>query len=216
MIIVGHRGARGLAPENTYASFAKAVEHHADMLECDLRITHDDKVVLHHDPQLITPGGEKFAINEYTLAELQKLKPDLLSLEEFLSGYGDFSLYLEIKPGVAIEPIVKVLKKLRPAQYMIGSKSQKTLRQVRRSMPEADLIVIQPWSGVIATYRAHQIGSRHLAFNQRWLWSGFIKALSKRSYKVYAYTLNDPVKAKKWQQAGLYAVVTDYPDLFER
>jgi glycerophosphoryl diester phosphodiesterase len=78
----GHRGARGLAPENTLAAFAKALEIGVTTLETDLAITSDGVLVLSHDPLLnpdivreadgrwlSAPGP---AINTLTLAELKR------------------------------------------------------------------------------------------------------------------------------------------------
>jgi glycerophosphoryl diester phosphodiesterase len=48
----GHRGARGLMPENTLAGFARAIAIGVTTLETDLAVTRDDVVVLSHDPVL--------------------------------------------------------------------------------------------------------------------------------------------------------------------
>jgi glycerophosphoryl diester phosphodiesterase len=48
----GHRGARGLAPENTLAAFRVALDLGVTTLETDLAITKDDVVVISHDPVL--------------------------------------------------------------------------------------------------------------------------------------------------------------------
>ena len=48
----GHPGARGLAPENTLPSFQLALDLGVDTLECDMAITRDGVVVIHHDLQL--------------------------------------------------------------------------------------------------------------------------------------------------------------------
>lgn len=78
----GHRGARGLLPENTLPSFQKALDLGVDTLECDMAITRDGVVVLYHDlwlnPDLTRgPDGQWLAargpaIAELTFAELQK------------------------------------------------------------------------------------------------------------------------------------------------
>ena len=78
----GHRGARGLAPENTLAAFARALEIGVTTLETDLAVTSDGVLVLSHDPVLnpdivrgpdgnwlTTPGP---AINTLTLAEIKR------------------------------------------------------------------------------------------------------------------------------------------------
>lgn len=80
--IQGHRGARGLAPENTLPAFAKALEIGVTTLEMDCAVTRDGVVVVSHDPALnpdITrgPDGKWLArtgpaIRSLTYAELQR------------------------------------------------------------------------------------------------------------------------------------------------
>ena len=50
--VQGHRGARGLAPENTLAAFRTALDIGVSTLETDLAVTRDGVLVLTHDPQL--------------------------------------------------------------------------------------------------------------------------------------------------------------------
>lgn len=222
MKIIGHRGARGLAPENTIAGLQKGLQHHVDELEYDLRVTKDNVVVLHHDRQIIDLSGEKYLIADHTYEELKHHKPDLPTFIEALSCvHKKSTAYIEIKPGEPIDPIVKVLKqfiddKSDSSGLLLGSKSQKALLELHRVFPDIQKIVIESWSGIRATYRARQVGTKRISMNQLWLWSGFIKTVSHGGYKLYAYTLNDPSKAKRWARAGLYGVVTDYPDRFEK
>jgi glycerophosphoryl diester phosphodiesterase len=78
----GHRGARGLAPENTLPAFARALSIGVTTLELDCAITRDGVIVVSHDPALnpdITrgPGGEwlargDVAISSLAYAELQR------------------------------------------------------------------------------------------------------------------------------------------------
>src|SRR6185312_15834091 len=48
----GHRGARGLAPENTLAAFRTALDLGVTTLETDLAVTRDGVLVLSHEPRL--------------------------------------------------------------------------------------------------------------------------------------------------------------------
>lgn len=48
----GHRGARGLAPENTLRAFEVALQHGVTTLELDIAITRDGVLVIHHDLEL--------------------------------------------------------------------------------------------------------------------------------------------------------------------
>ena len=96
----GHRGARGLAPENTLVSFQKALDLDVTTLECDMAITRDGVVVVHHDLWLNPdttrgPDGQWLdkrgpAISELSFAELQRydvgrLKPGT----EYAKGFPD-------------------------------------------------------------------------------------------------------------------------------
>jgi glycerophosphoryl diester phosphodiesterase len=77
----GHRGARGLAPENTLAAFGTALEAGVSTIETDLAVTRDGVVVISHDPRLdpalvrgpdgswLTARGP--AIRSLSLAELK-------------------------------------------------------------------------------------------------------------------------------------------------
>jgi glycerophosphoryl diester phosphodiesterase len=80
--IIGHRGAAGLAPENTLAAFARACEIGVDAVELDVLLTADNEVVVHHDfnlnPEITRSKNGKWledsssrAINNLTLAELK-------------------------------------------------------------------------------------------------------------------------------------------------
>jgi len=94
----GHRGARGLAPENTLPAFAKALAIGVTTLETDLAVTRDGVIVLSHDPVLNpdvvrSPDGAWLAapgpaINTLTLAELERfdvgrLKPGSTYAQQF-------------------------------------------------------------------------------------------------------------------------------------
>ncbi|MEP7283399.1 MAG: glycerophosphodiester phosphodiesterase [Rubrivivax sp.] len=94
----GHRGARGLMPENTLPAFQKAIDLGVDTLECDMAITKDGVVVIHHDLTLNPdttrgPDGKWLAsrgpaISDLTFDELQtydvgRLKPGTAYAKSF-------------------------------------------------------------------------------------------------------------------------------------
>jgi glycerophosphoryl diester phosphodiesterase len=222
MKIIGHRGARGLAPENTIAGLQKGLEHHVDELEFDLRVTKDNVVILSHDPNLQDASGSELEIATHSYTELKAHKPNLTTFEQVLEVIGQqVPLYVEVKPDVPIEPIVKIIKKYlangwQTTDLLLGSFSQKTLRQLHHELPEIQKIVIERWSGVRARIRARQVATKTLSMNQKWLWRGFISGMSRGGYELYAYPLNDSKKAKRWARYGLAGVITDFPDRFEK
>lgn len=73
-LVVAHRGAPDLQPENTLASFALALTQGADVLETDLHLTRDDQIVLFHDKTLDRMTDGQGLLRNYTLAELKRFQ----------------------------------------------------------------------------------------------------------------------------------------------
>lgn len=73
MLVIGHRGASGYAPEHTFASYDLALELGADYLEQDLQMTRDGVLVVMHDDTLerTTGGACRGRVLDRTLAELR-------------------------------------------------------------------------------------------------------------------------------------------------
>lgn len=193
--IIGHRGAKGLAEENTATAIKKAIAEGVDMVEVDVRVTPNGVPVLHHNRLPNTTAGLT------TLDQALKLVS------------GKVPLYIEVKAGEDIAPIAEILSKYQ-GKYFVASKNQRTLSDLHQSLPKAPTIVIEPWSGIRARRRARQLGATMIAMNKWWLWGGFIKVMARDGYELYAYPLNDPRKAKRWEKFGLAGVITDYPDRF--
>lgn len=72
-LIIGHRGASYLAPENTLASFNLAWELGVQAVELDVRMTSDKKIIVFHDSDTKRLAGIKKVIAETSYSELQKL-----------------------------------------------------------------------------------------------------------------------------------------------
>src|SRR6266478_2630499 len=71
--VFGHRGAAGLAPENTLASFALGLALGADVLELDVHASRDGVIVVIHDPTLERTTNGTGAVRAQALYELQQL-----------------------------------------------------------------------------------------------------------------------------------------------
>src|SRR5437588_7121036 len=72
----GHRGARGMRPENTLPGFEYAIAQGVDVLELDMAVTKDNVVVVSHDPHLQPPvcsgPQSKAAIHDLTLEQVRQ------------------------------------------------------------------------------------------------------------------------------------------------
>ena len=88
-LLLGHRGAKSYAPENTIEAFELALQHGCDGLEFDVRLTADQQAVICHDP--------KFNRIEIARAERQSV-PKLPTLEDVLESFADRAfLDIELK-----------------------------------------------------------------------------------------------------------------------
>ena len=87
MLRIGHRGARAYAPENTLASFKKALEIGVDAVELDVRKTKDNQIVVIHDADVKRTTNGEGLVSELTLKEIKNLSADgekIPTLEETL------------------------------------------------------------------------------------------------------------------------------------
>lgn len=133
-LILGHRGASALAPENTIAAFRRSVEDGADGIEFDVRLTGDGVAVVIHDATLERTATVHRHVSQMTAAELsatdvgkwfeaQKGSPGFSgetvpSLQQVFDLYSenDGLLYLEMKPDAGTESelvseVVRMIKR---------------------------------------------------------------------------------------------------------
>lgn len=71
--IIGHRGAMGHAPENTLASFSRALEMGVDAIELDVHLSQDGEVVVIHDEHLERTTNGRGLVRDHSLASLKTL-----------------------------------------------------------------------------------------------------------------------------------------------
>lgn len=85
----GHRGARGLLPENTIPAFLKAMEYPIKTLELDVVISRDGQVVISHEPWMspeICQGPDQEAIPEAETPVYKIFQMDYAQIREFDCG----------------------------------------------------------------------------------------------------------------------------------
>jgi glycerophosphoryl diester phosphodiesterase len=72
-LILGHRGASAVAPENTLVAFSQAMQDGADGIEFDVRLSSDHVPVVIHDASLKRTGSRNVLVNQLTASELQEI-----------------------------------------------------------------------------------------------------------------------------------------------
>ena len=73
--IVAHRGYSAKYPENTLAAFQAAMDCGVPMIELDVTLSRDRKLIVIHDDNLERTTNGHGPVNQYTLAELKQLMP---------------------------------------------------------------------------------------------------------------------------------------------
>ena len=141
-MIIGHRGAAGLRPENTLAAFSKACELGLDGIELDVQLTADHQMVVHHDFRLMqelarTPDGawlNRFgpAIKTLSLAELSTY--DVGRIKPFTT-YALQHLQQEPVDGQKIPALADVLTLVKNCQ----SRQMELWIEIKTSPEEPDL-----------------------------------------------------------------------------
>lgn len=222
-LIIGHRGARGLAPENTLESLRQALTHDVHEIEVDVRVTADGVCVLHHDPYLHSSSGAKLrgiTIAAQPYARLLEQRPDLPTLKEAIRlVHRRVPLVLEVKSRVPTAPVIAIVQDFLTAgwhadDFLFASFSQRTLRELHAALPDIPVVVNERFSGLRATWRARQVHTRRIAINHHNMWWGSVSAMHRKGWKVTTFSLNNPVKARRWIKHGLHGVITDFPDRF--
>lgn len=134
--IEGHRGCRGLYPENTIPAFIEAVRLGVNTLELDICVSRDGKLVVSHDPVMndvicTKPDGtpvtadeaKKLKIYEMTYADIKKYDVGLRGNPKFPDQH-KMAVYKPLLKDV-IDTVEKYVKanKLPPVHYNIETKS---------------------------------------------------------------------------------------------
>lgn len=112
-VIVGHRGAEGLAPPNTRAAIRRALETGVDGVELDVWRTADDELILFHDPVLDWDSTGHGWIENRSWDEIEGVRIDgepLITFAEALEELEstDVEIYLELKEGGYTDAVLDV------------------------------------------------------------------------------------------------------------
>jgi glycerophosphoryl diester phosphodiesterase len=221
MKIIGHRGARGLASENTLAAIEQALIYKVDEIEIDVRVTSDGRVVLSHDSIVMDLSGHKMIISHCSLGQLSDAKSDLCTLEAAISLIKRrVPLLIEVKTGEPLSAIIAVIQKYlelgwQAEDFRLASFNQKTLRGLHAALPQITKVVNAKFSAVYGTHRVRQLATKRININNKIVWFGLVQSLSSHGYQLTVHNINTSQEirtAKCWGQRGLYGVITDYPD----
>lgn len=194
--IIGHRGAAGLALENTIESFKRAFEAGVDIVELDVHITKDGRFVVSHDPNLKRVSGSWAQISRLTFPELRKFKlkngetlPLLSTVLDLIEREGK-RVVVELKVNQELERFCALLDKYDSIVVAIASANIATLGGIRALRPNARLYVIERLNPFVGLQKAKQLNATGLDMNV-WVLNPFTYwIIRRRKLELMVYTVN--------------------------
>ncbi len=234
-LCIAHRGFSAVYPENTLLAVMKGIEASADGIEFDVYNSSDRVPVLMHDKtvQRTTDGTGEVA--ELTLAQLGKLDagawkdkrfagepvPTLLDVLRKMKATTAKAM-IEVKPdGIAREVVSAVRAADMLGQSVAISFSDQACTDVHALEPglPVALVVGGKPKGTMGQQadslcgRARKCGAAILDLNFQMLSPEFVAELRRRAFRVWCWTVDDPVVMDALARWGVEAITTNRPDL---
>ena len=211
-LIIGHRGASAVAPENTMAAFAAAIEAGADGIEFDVRLSREGMPVIIHDDTLQRTHGLRRRIADLTVEELQNVNvPSLRDLFE-LMAQNDLILCLEIK-GSSAELAERCCELVREFSFeervIVECFDLNVLKLV--DLKTAALFDSWIYTDHRLIDRALEVGASVLALHHRLAKPALIEKAKLAGFTVVVWTVDDPAWIARAQSLGIEAVITNDP-----
>ncbi|MGB9719719.1 MAG: glycerophosphodiester phosphodiesterase [Candidatus Anstonellales archaeon] len=216
MLKVGHRGARGEAPENTLEGFALAIKEGANAIEFDVRETQDRRLIVIHDEKLDRTTKMKGLVKSFTLGEIKKACRDVPTLEEaldFLKNKKLEKILVEIKePGTEERVLREIKKRKMENRVMVISFYEKAIWRAKKlSKVETGFIFVGNAKKNMEI--AKKVGAGYVLPLHKFTHSGDVKRAHERGLKVIVWTVNKRGEAEEYKKKGVDGIASDFPKI---
>ncbi|HEY6660906.1 MAG TPA: glycerophosphodiester phosphodiesterase [Pyrinomonadaceae bacterium] len=227
-LIIGHRGASAVAPENTMIAFCEAIAAGADGIEFDVRLTRDGVPVVIHDSTLRRTTGLPHRIADLTLPELENLNVGVPSLEQLFTLFesNELILNLEMKCDSPSEhaPLAEACCRLAgdyslKQRLIISCFDLAALEAVNKIDSEIKTAALfQPaiskpsvWLDRRILDQAAGIGASALALHHTLARRQLIEKAKLAGLFIAVWTVGDPAWIERARLIGVDALITNNP-----
>ncbi len=227
MLKIGHRGYAAAAPENSEASFREALKKKADMIEFDVRLTKDDKLVIFHDSTLERICGVNERVIDLTLKELKKydigswyspeyFQERIMTLQELINLVGTKAGYnIEVKieeneREVAALKLISLIEKEGITDRVVVTsfdfKFLKHLKELNSSIKTGIILEddIEDWEKVI-----EYTGADGMSINYQIISEEIVAEARNNGYFVYVWTVNDKYAVNGIRKMKVDGIISD-------
>lgn len=206
-LLLGHRGARSWAPENTVAAFDLALDHRAQGFEFDVRCTRDRRLILCHDPKF-----HRLLIRRHTLEQLHEAIPSPVEtpplLEEILDRYARTAfLNVEVKVRGIEDLVARAVKRTRPHQYFISSFLPGVVRKLHSVDHSLVLGMLAQTSWQLRRWR--RLPVRYVVPHYRLLSRRLVDKLHGAGKVVVTWTVNERKRMLRLAAMGVDGIISD-------
>ena len=217
MLRIGHRGARAYAPENTLASFKKALEIGVDAVELDVRKTKDDQLVVIHDADVKRTTNGEGLVSELSLSQIKGFSSEgekIPTLEETLVFLDKkVKVFIELKEAGYEEQVLELICKYAlEKNIVIVSFLEEALKKVRElnGKVETGLIYAKHRNPLKA---AVDLKANYLLSLYRFTHTANVEKAHQKGLKIIVWTINDPLEVAEYVEKGVDGIASDKPDI---
>ena len=225
-LVIGHRGAAGLAPENTLPSFRRALDIGCQGIELDVHAVHDatgeqQLVVIHDDTVDRTTNGQG-PVSRHTAEHIAELDagdgnriPRLAEVTALVARHiADTKplINIELKGKGTAAPTARFLQTHPGLAVLVSSFNHKELAEFR------ELDEITPLAPLFERARGNmletalKLGASCINLSNRLAKASVIEQCSEAGFPVLIYTVNRLHEAQRLKALGVAGVFTDRPD----
>jgi len=223
VLVIGHRGACGYEPENTIASFEKAIVLGVDIIECDVRYCASGEVIVFHDNKLDRVTNGTGYIEQKTLHELKQLTvakdQQIATLQEVLDCVNHrVVVNIELKDLRTVVLVVKIIKKYVQERgwsynnFIVTSFNHHYIRDFKQWCPLVRVGAIL--AGIPIGFGAFgdHIGADIIVLFVDCINQEFVDDIHARGMQVFVFTVNDFDEIKRMQDLSVDGIISNYPD----
>mgnify|MGYP002860597589 CR=1 FL=1 len=227
-LVIAHRGASAVAPENTVASIREALRLGAKVIEFDVRTTSDEEMVLFHDDELSRLVGRPDTIETLDWATVQTLDvgkwfskgsfigeavPRFADAVKLVLDAGATPL-IEHKTGDAAD-YARVIRSLAATdRVIVQSFDWKFLAALRQEIPEVKIGALGSKEFDEEKYTTLSgLRPDWVAWKQTDFLETDVPKVRTLGAKLALWTVNDPDIATLWLKRGADGIITDVPDV---
>lgn len=213
MLKIGHRGAKGHSPENTLASFEKAIALGVDMIELDVWLSSDKIPMVIHDETIDRTTSKMGLVTDYNTKELQHLGiPTLRDVFELVDNRCEINV--EIKTFSATQAVLNLIAKntFNQSKILISSFDWNALQEVRFHDEDIRIGVLTETDLDLAMAFAKFIKAEAIHPYYHLLTAENVEKIKEKGFKVFPWTINEPEDITFVKSLEVDGIITDFPE----